>query len=131
MHHSRLSTLMIDCHEDEFEAALAFWSEALGLTPTRRPTGKQRYVTLGEIPGPLTIRLQKVASDPGLHLDIETDDVRAEADRLERAGARRKYRIKRWVVMQAPSGPAFCVIRPESPDFPTHANRWQNDETGT
>lgn len=124
MHHSRISTLMIDCLEDSFEQALAFWPQALGLPPPRRPAADQRYVTLGEIPGPLFVRLQKVQQDPGYHLDIETEDMRQETARLEAAGARRKYKICRWWVMEDPSGNAFCVIRPESEDFPKLARRW-------
>jgi len=30
MHHSRLSTIVIDCHSDHLDAATAFWSQALG-----------------------------------------------------------------------------------------------------
>ncbi len=124
MHHSRISTLMIDCLDDAFDDALAFWSGALGLTPARRPTPGQRYVSLGTIPGPLFVRLQRVETDPGYHLDIESDDLRAETGRLETLGAARKYRIKRWWVMEDPSGNAFCVIRPESAGFPGDATPW-------
>ncbi len=124
-HHSRISTLMIDCPADSFEDSLAFWSEALGLK-SRKPAAKQRYVTLGEIPGPLFVRLQKVdsAKHAGFHLDIESDSVAKEAARLEAAGARRKYHIKRWWVLEDPAGNPFCVIRPESEDFPEHARHW-------
>lgn len=127
MHHSRLSTLMIDCLEDHFSDSLAFWSRALGLKPARRPAAGQRYVTLGDIRGPLTVRLQKVEKNPGFHLDIETDDVPAETRRLEAAGARRKYRIKRWWVLEDASGNPFCVIRPESKGFPDLARPWPKD----
>ena len=124
MHHSRISTLMIDCLDDVFDDSLAFWSGATGLEPARRPKAGQRYVTLGRIDGPLYVRLQRVSSDPGYHLDLESDDVPGEVRRLEGAGARRKYRIKRWWVMEDPSGNAFCVIRPESEKFPRGARRW-------
>lgn len=124
MHRSRLSTLMIDCLDDEFADCLDFWSGALGLKPARRPAANQRYVTLGKIEGPLYVRMQRVSSDPGYHLDIESDDVPGEVNRLEAHGANRKYRIKRWWVMEDPSGNAFCVIRPESEKFPRGANRW-------
>jgi hypothetical protein len=126
MHHSRLSTLMIDCLEAEFEASLAFWSEALGFPEPRRPARNQRYVTLGRIEGPLFVRLQRVTSNPGYHLDIESDDTAAEVSRLENHGAQNKRRVKRWWVVQDPSGNAFCVIRPESDDFPKSANRWKS-----
>jgi hypothetical protein len=128
MHHSRLSTLMIDCLDETFDASLDFWSGALDLPIARRPTARQRYVTLGPIDGPLFVRLQKVSADPGYHLDVETDDVPGEVRRLEEQGANRKYRIKRWWVMEDPSGNAFCVIRPESKSFPRGAMRW-NDQS--
>lgn len=128
MHHSRLSTLMIDCLDEEFDRSLTFWCGALGLEPTRRPAANQRYVTLGKVDGPFFIRLQRVTSDPGYHLDIETDDVPGEVRRLEASGGNRKYRIKRWWVMEDPSGNAFCVIRPESEKFPRGAERWKKGE---
>lgn len=122
-HHSRLSTLMIDCLDADFDASLAFWSAALGLSG-RRPRPGQRYVTLGRVDGPLFVRLQRVASDPGYHLDIESDAIPAEVGRLEGHGARRKYRVRRWWVMEDPSGNAFCVIRPESDGFPGNAREF-------
>jgi predicted enzyme related to lactoylglutathione lyase len=125
MHHSRVSTLMIDCLDGEFESSLEFWSEALGLAVQRRPAQNQRYVTLGAIEGPLFVRLQRVTDRPGYHLDIESDDLAAEVSRLEQIGAQHKRRIKRWWVAQDPSGNAFCVIRPESDQFPRNANRWK------
>lgn len=125
MHHSRLSTLMIDCLEETFDNSLDFWSKALGLPVARKPSANQRYVTLGKIDGPFHIRLQKVATDPGYHLDIETDDISREVQRLEGHGANRKYRIKRWWVMEDLSGNAFCIIRPESDGFPRGAQRWK------
>jgi predicted enzyme related to lactoylglutathione lyase len=125
VHHSRLTTLMIDCLDHEFDASFTFWSDALNLTPHRRPTRNQRYVTLGKIEGPLFVRLQRVDSHPCYHLDIEADDLLAEVARLERHGARHKRRVKRWWVAEDPSGNAFCVIRPESDDFPQNANLWE------
>jgi predicted enzyme related to lactoylglutathione lyase len=124
MHHSRVSTLMIDCLDREFEKSLAFWAEALGQPLPRKPTGNQRYVTLGKIDGPLYVRLQRVNAAPGYHLDIESDDLAAEVSRLEEHGAQDKRRVKRWWVAEDPSGNAFCVIRPESDDFPRNARRW-------
>jgi predicted enzyme related to lactoylglutathione lyase len=126
MHRSRLSTFMIDCLEESFDDSVAFWSEALGLPPARKPSANQRYLTLGTIAGPIHVRMQKVNSDPGYHLDIETDDVSGEVQRLENHGGTRKYRIKRWWVMEDPTGNAFCVVRPESEKFPSGAKRWSD-----
>jgi predicted enzyme related to lactoylglutathione lyase len=123
-HHSRLSTLMIDCATDRFEQSIDFWTRALGLAKPRRPSAGQRYITLGRVEGPLFVRLQKVDRNPGYHLDIASDSPAAEVERLEAAGAKLKYRIKRWWVLEDPSGNAFCVIRPESDAFPEGASRW-------
>jgi predicted enzyme related to lactoylglutathione lyase len=126
MHHSRPSTLMIDCLESEFGQSLAFWRSAFGFSQSRRPAANQRYVTLGKIETPLFIRLQKVSANPGYHLDIESDDLPGEVARLEKHGARNARHVKRWYVLQDPSGNAFCVIRPESDGFPGNARRWED-----
>ena len=56
------------------------------------------------------------------HLDIETDDIEAEAERLERLGARKIERLPRWWVMEAPSGQRFCVVSPQRSTFEEDAN---------
>jgi hypothetical protein len=57
-------------------------------------------------------------------LDIETDDIPAEMVRLETLGAQVVSRLDRWVVMQAPTGQRFCVVRVQRPGFPQNANSW-------
>ena len=60
-----------------------------------------------------------------VHLDIETDDLEAEASRLERLGAKRvAFMRERWWVMEAPSGQRFCVVRRQREASGTHLNRW-------
>jgi hypothetical protein len=44
--------------------------------------------------------------------------------RLERLDAKVVQELPRWVVMQAPSGQRFCVVRIQRPGFPKNANRW-------
>lgn len=114
MTESRISTLMIDCLDDQFEASLAFWSAALNMPVARRPSASQRYVTLGTLSGPLFVRLQRVRADAGVHLDIECRSPAAERRRLEALGARVHTRVKSWWVMEDPSGTRFCLIRRES-----------------
>lgn len=46
-----------------------------------------------------------------MHLDIEADDIDAEADRLEKLGAKRIGFVKRWWMMEAPTGQRFCVVQ--------------------
>src|SRR5262245_43165361 len=111
VHRSRLRTSMVDCSESVFEKGVAFWSGALGLKPRGED---ERYVALDGPPGAARFALQRVPDASAYHLDIETDDVEAEVARLEKLGAVRKYKIRTWWVMRAPSGHDFCVIRPQT-----------------
>jgi len=125
MHKSRLGTLVIDCQTDSLEQAAGFWAAALG-----RPEKKEAraidplYAQLQECEGELPVLVQKVGHDSRVHLDIETDDIEAEARRLEALGAKRLGAIKKWVVMEAPTGQRFCLVRPQRPGFEEKANRW-------
>ena len=51
-------------------------------------------------------------------------DIEAEVARLEKLGAAIDKRFERWVVMRAPSGQRFCVVRVQRPGFAENANRW-------
>ncbi|HET7588098.1 MAG TPA: VOC family protein [Gammaproteobacteria bacterium] len=124
MHRSRLSAIVIDCLDEQFEECVAFWAAAFGGPPPRKPAKRQRYVKLKAHPGDLDILLQRVERDPGIHLDFESDSVSREAERLEAAGAERKYRIKSWWVMQDPGDNAFCVIRKQKPELLEKSEPW-------
>ena len=71
--------------------------------------------------------LQRVEHPSRVHIDIETDDIEAEAKRLERLGARKIKRFPRWWVMEAPTGHRFCVVNPQRSTFDDGANRWNED----
>ena len=43
---------------------------------------------------------------------------------LEKLGAKVVNRLKRWVVMQAPTDQRFCVVRVQRPGFRKNANSW-------
>jgi predicted enzyme related to lactoylglutathione lyase len=125
MHHSRLSTLVIDCQVDDLATATAFWSEALG-KPVASPDqdGDGRYAELRTAADEPIILLQKVEHASRVHLDIETDDLDAEAARLEALGARRIEFRKRWWIMEAPTGQRFCVVRMKHPERGATPNVW-------
>ncbi|WP_340119877.1 VOC family protein [Pelagibius sp. 7325] len=124
MHHSRLACLVIDCKTDNLGRETGFWSDALGLPVKEVPEGDPAYAVLQEAPGQPKILLQAVAHESRVHLDIETDDIEAEVKRLEALGAKRIGLVKRWCVMEAPSGQRFCVVNPQRDDFPAGANEW-------
>jgi predicted enzyme related to lactoylglutathione lyase len=125
MHKSRLGTLVIDCQTEQLDAAAAFWSEALGRPSKKLPEADTlNYRQLAAPPGEVTVLVQSVSHPSRVHIDIETDDIQAEVERLERLGARRVAQIKRWWVMEAPTGQRFCVVRPQRSDFEDGANVW-------
>jgi hypothetical protein len=68
--------------------------------------------------------VQKVAHPSRVHLDIESDDIDAEADRLEKLGAKKIAFVKRWWVMEAPTGQRFCVVRMKHPERGSPAKEW-------
>lgn len=126
MHRSRLAGFIIDCNTPDLGAAAEFWSAALGLAVTSDATQDPGYRQLANGPGDLHIEVQQVTHPSRVHLDIEADDLEAEAQRLEKLGARRVGVVKRWIVMEAPTGQRFCIVRPQSPRFETEANEWSD-----
>ena len=125
MHKSRLATIVIDCQTQELDTAASFWSKALGWEAEKLSDPENaNYRQLNTPPSEVTVLVQSVSHPSRVHIDIETDDIEAEVKRLEGLGARRVAHIKRWWVMQAPTGQRFCVVRPQRPDFESHANVW-------
>lgn len=126
MHRSRLCAILLDCSPDTMEAGVRFWRQALGVTAhdTDEPTSP--YVTLTGVAGGLQLSLQRVHDTSRIHLDIETDDVEAEVQRLENLGARRKASIQTWWIMEDPSGHLFCVVPAQSDAFAAQAQVWED-----
>ena len=125
MHRSRLCALLIDCQVSDVDEAARFWSAALGrpLDPDH-PGTRGHYRMLETPPDEPIVQIQRVTHESRVHLDIETDDIPAEVARLEALGATAVERLERWVVMQAPTGQRFCVVRVLRPGFPKNATRW-------
>jgi hypothetical protein len=113
VHRSRLSTLLIDT--PEADAAVAFWSGALGV-PTKPVMGEEQFTGLeGALPG-LVTAVQRIDGEPRIHVDMETDDLDAETARLVALGA---TEISRWLecrTLRVPGGHIVCVI-------PVHSDR--------
>ena len=89
----------------------AFWSAALGL----EVTGDDAFVVLRG--GRTNLSLQRadtpVTARDQAHLDLYSDDVDAQVERLVSLGARREREVAedgdRYVVLLDPEGNAFCV----------------------
>ena len=126
VHHSRLCALLIDCKTPDVDKAAQFWSEALGrAVDSNHPGTRGNYRMLDTPPDEPIVQIQRVEHESRVHIDIETDDIAAEVARLEKLGATVIERLERWVVMRAPTGQRFCVVRIQRPGFPKNANRWE------
>lgn len=122
MHKSRLVALGIDCEGGDLEAAVGFWSAALG----RASKGIEgEYAGLEDRAGQPHVFVQRVTHPSRVHLDIESDDVEAEVVRLEALGAKRLVKVRTWWVMEAPTGHRFCVVRPQRGPLGEDANVWE------
>ena len=117
---------MIDCNVDDIEQSARFWAEALGRPIDRdHPGTRGDYAMLETPPDEISVQIQRVDHESRVHIDIETDDIPAEVARLEKLGAKVSTRLERWVVMEAPTGQRFCVVRAQRPGWPKNANRWE------
>lgn len=125
MHHSRLCAVLIDCRASDIDEAAQFWATALGRPiDSEHPGTRGNYRMLETPPDEPIVQIQRVEHESRVHIDIETDDIPAEVSRLEAIGAVVVARLERWVVMQAPTGQRFCVVRVQRPGFPKNATRW-------
>ncbi len=126
MHRSRLAGLIIDCKTDDLDVAADFWAKALG-APAASVADLERgpYVDLQMPEDENYVEIQAVDHASRVHIDIESDDIEAEVQRLEALGATRVADIKSWCVMEAPTGQRFCIVPVESKDFEKKANAWK------
>jgi hypothetical protein len=113
MHRSRLAGFIIDCHAADPDEAAKFWGPALGMASLGREGDV--YTRLDASARDLVVEVQKVDHESRVHIDIESDDVEAEVLRLEKLGARKVGNVKRWCVLEAPTGQRFCVVRAKAP----------------
>jgi predicted enzyme related to lactoylglutathione lyase len=124
MHRSRLSTFVIDCRGQDVEAAARFWSAALGRKVKPDSVDEPGYRELESAGAEPMLLVQQVPHESRIHLDIESDDLEAEVKRLESLGAKRIGFVKRWWVLEAPTGQRFCVVNPQRGPLRDRANEW-------
>lgn len=124
MHRSRLCAFVIDCGSEDIDVAASFWGRALGkeVEPAAEDAGPYRELKTGE--GESILLVQKVNHPSRIHLDIEADDMEAEVKRLEALGAKRVEFVKRWWVMEAPTGHRFCVVNLQRGPLEGRGNEW-------
>ena len=123
MHRILLRTIVIDSPSATHDAERDFWATALGASP-RRGVKYPEYHVLEQAAVPGTVMTQDIGDSPArVHLDIESDDIAAEVDRLVVAGAELVERHEGWTVLRDPAGLLFCVVQGEGEDFDAHAKQ--------
>jgi predicted enzyme related to lactoylglutathione lyase len=130
-HRSRLAQFVVDC--DDLDHAVAFWSAALDATEEPLAESSRHVYRRLRLPdSEVRVLLQrtgdvKVAKNR-MHLDLETDDVEAEVQRLEALGATRydhqQERGHDFWVLRDPFGNEFCVLQPEFPELLARRRAW-------
>jgi len=123
MHRSRIGVILID-HSEGHDEALQFWAGAVGSAP--KPDESPEFTRIGDV-GSLSLALQRTgAGTPGrVHLDIETDDVRAEVERVVGLGATVVDDRGEYAILEDPAGLVFCVVPVQTGDrFAADARTW-------
>jgi predicted enzyme related to lactoylglutathione lyase len=124
-HYSRLHMVVIDVPEEDHDQGLAFWQAATGQELTRVERHPEYHGAL--LPHQrIGLLVQRLGQGPArVHLDFHTDDVEAEAARLEKLGATREQREQDWQVMRDPAGLLFCVVKARAGSLnDDNAQRW-------
>jgi predicted enzyme related to lactoylglutathione lyase len=122
-HRILLSTLVIDSQSEVRDRTVEFWATALGAEAVATPM--PQYHILREAAAPTRMVVQGLQEGaPRVHLDIHTDDLDAEVQRLVRSGATVVESWAdhpgSWVVLRDPSGMEFCVVWALNPRRPQH-----------
>ena len=124
-HYSRLEKVVIDAVPTDHERELEFWAAAIGQPLTRLERHPEFHGA--QLDGrDFAVLVQRLGDGANrVHLDIHTDDLTAEVERLEHLGATRVAFVNFWWVLRDPAGLPFCVI-PVQPGALTdgNANRW-------
>lgn len=132
MHRILLTTLVIDAPPESRDQTLDFWATALGAEAVATPM-PQYHILQGAASSTRMVVQGLRHGAPGVHIDIHTDDLDAEVERLTRCGATVVESWAdhpgSWVVMRDPSGMEFCVVWATNPrrserdraHFDTHA----------
>jgi len=115
-HRSRLVQLCIDSPVNLHDAEVAFWRAATGWRYEQSDLAEYGGKLFPPSPAPVRLLFQRLGDDgrataTRVHIDLGTDDIPAEVDRVEQLGAQRRYEGAGWVQLVDPNGMPFCVTR--------------------
>jgi Glyoxalase-like domain len=117
-HRTRLAQVAIDSPRDRHQTEVAFWRAATGWRWTPGDADEFAGKLDGRPGTPIRLLLQRLDSDAPAtraHIDLGTDDIEADAVRLEGFGAERLHPGGGWITLRDPAGMIFCTTG-NSPD---------------
>jgi predicted enzyme related to lactoylglutathione lyase len=135
-HRSRLAHFVIDV--DDLDLGTAFWSAVLDadeepVNPASHQVYRQLRLPDANIRVLLQFTTDPKATKERMHLDLETDNVEAEVQRLEALGATRwdhqQERGYDFWVMRDPWDNEFCVLQTTFPDLRTRRPPWHAESS--
>ena len=130
-HRSRLCQFVIDVND--LDQGVVFWSAALDAKEERLGEASRHIYRRLRLPDSNVRILLQLTEDPKtgkerMHLDLETDDVEVEVQRLEALGATRwdhqQERGYDFWVLRDPWANEFCVLQTNFPDLLAQRPTW-------
>jgi hypothetical protein len=113
-HRSRLVQVCIDSPRELQDTEVAFWRAATGGRWVANGDDTEFAGKLFPDDGPVQLLLQQLGPDSGAtsttaHIDLGTDDLETETERMTALGATRIAPGRGWNVLRDPVGMIFCV----------------------
>lgn len=101
--------VFLDRPAAQFDENARFWTVVTGTQLSATRGENSEFVTLLPESGAPSVKMQAVASDPRVHLDLDVDDVGTEAKRAQELGAKLMLEHPDYTVLQSPHGMTFCL----------------------
>ena len=108
--------LFLDVRREVESSEREFWAAATGwtLSPPRGENGQ--FVTLVPEHGTAWLKMQSVEGDPGIHLDLDSDNRDAAVALAPSLGATHEWTYEEVPVMRSPGGFIFCLTLAQDAD---------------
>lgn len=106
----RWMTAFIDRSADDFADTARFWAAITGTTLSEARGSDGEFASLEPASGDSYLRVQRVVSGGGHHLDLHVGDVMPTVARAEELGASVEHEHGGVPVMRSPAGLPFCVV---------------------
>jgi hypothetical protein len=111
-HHSRLVQLCLDSPTERHDSEVAFWRDLLPGRWVKSSSPEFTCKWHDDAGSPLQLLFQRLEEPTGsvrAHLDLGTDDVNTESQRLLDLGATEVGPGRGWQTLRDPAGLLFCV----------------------